>query len=272
MGGYLGEMLGTEGNNAGNAARQQQMGLIGQGTSMIPQYQGIASQWGGLENQFLPSYQSAIQGYGDQLSKSTTDQMRQQYINNATANVGRSFQEGNANATNALAARGLGDSASMGGALLANQGMQSGAVAGAANNADQYFQQQHLQNLATLGQLYGGVVNGANANQLGAMGDASNLISWGAGQYGNVAQNQYAVQAQQDQAAQNMFGDVIGGVASLYGMHGVPNPGQTSAVAPTAGYMPPLPPLPGSAQAYSGSPAPIPGDPGSANGAQISPY
>ncbi len=218
IGGWLGTILGLNKNTAGDSSLKQQQGYVGDVTGNIAGAQSQANQWGGIANQFTPAYTGAVQDYGDYLKKSTTDQARQGYIANATANVGRSVQQQQANTADELAARGLGGSAGASGALVAGNNAQAAEVANAANNADQFFLEQHQKNLQDLAGLYGGVTQNALGNYNTETGVANNEAEYGAGEYGQMAQNAYQRQAEQDAQAQAGFGDILGGAGEIFGM------------------------------------------------------
>lgn len=215
---WLSAALGADKNDAGDPYRNSSIGYTNTALGYAPQYAGIAQQQRGIYDQFSPEMVGAIQNYGDLLGKNSTEAQRTAYINRATANAGSAYQEGESNATSDLAARGLGDSGTMAGAIIGLNNARAGAISGAANNADQYFDNLRQSNLGRLAQLYSGATQQALGNTENAMGAGAGLNEWGAGQYGNLAQMAYAAQARQQAAEQAGLGDVLGVAGTIAGV------------------------------------------------------
>lgn len=210
--------LGMDKNNAGDPFRRQQEDYLGQVMQYKPLYDNIAQGQRDLYNGQLPEYERALQNEEDLLGRSTSEQQRTAYINRATQNVANNYARGINNATSSLAARGLGNSGSMAGALTNAEMARAGAISNAANAADQYFDNQQLQRENMLTNLAHGATQGALGNEENAMHGGIGLGEWGAGQYGNLANQAYALQAQRQAAAGQALGGLISAGATAYGM------------------------------------------------------
>lgn len=218
---WFSSALGMDKNDAGDPFRRQQENYIQQVMSYQPYYNNIAQGQRDLYNNQLPQYQQDLQNEEDLLGRSTTEQQRTAYINRATQNVANNYARAINNATSNLAARGLGSSGSMAGALTNAETARAGAISNAANNADQYFDNQQLQRENMLTNLSHGATQGALGNEENAMSAGIGLDEYGAGQYGNLANQAYALQAQRQAAAGNALGGLIGAGATIYGMRSV---------------------------------------------------
>jgi hypothetical protein len=229
----LAGLLGITPNVAGTSQRQSAQQYLSAAGNNANTYAGVASQAGSNYGANEPAYQTALNTEVDTLGQGFGNQARSGYIAGQTANVGNQYQQGAANLTDQLSARGLGTSGSVAGGLADLNSQRSGAYANAANAANNYFSTAQAQRQGQITGLLGQAAGTDYSQQMGALGGATNADLGVAGIYGNEATQAQQQQAQQDQAFQQGIGGLFGDIGSIYGLRsGMASMTPSSGAAP----------------------------------------
>lgn len=213
----LGDILGLTPNTAGSGALALSNGYLGSLGNVAAAYGSLASQSAGQYSGDNASYRQALQNQSDLLQQGFGNQDRAGYIAGQTANVGGAYQQGQANLTNDLSARGLGMSGSAAGGLADLDASRAGAYSTAANQAQNYFSNAQLQRSNQLTNLLGGAASTDYGRQTSALGAQGGLDSTLAGDYSAEAQAQYQRQAAQNAGLFGSIGSIATGLGGLVG-------------------------------------------------------
>lgn len=217
--GLLSGLLGLDNNYGADGYQKQQRRNLGNLENNAGLYGQQYRQNIGQFNAYAPQESQAVQNYAAFLGRDPgTDAygtaLTQRYAGNAAGN----YVQGAASLMARNARRGFGgNSGDVQGGLAA---LENGRVQAVTNAQYQYgadLQQQQMQRLAMLQNLYGQQADNAFGRANQSLGAQNALYGGLADNYGQMAQQGYARQAQN---TSNLFGGItglVGGIADLYG-------------------------------------------------------